>query len=104
MKIYPEIKKIAGGNDARSRYVEKLKEKMDIQGLYWETAYLIDGCRERGGKLYKDGNRLDNGCPAGKYDDYYCFQYTGCCEDYYHGTCYFKTNVPGQFVAVPFEC
>lgn len=104
MKIYPEIKKIAGDNTARHRLVEILEEKLDLDGLDFAHAYLVDGCSERKGKLYKDGKRLDNGCPAGRYDDYYCEQHCGFCEDDYYGTVYFKTNVPGQFVAVPFEC
>ena len=102
MNIYPEIKKIAGKNEAIKRLGEKLSEKIDCDRLIWESAYFVTGCKERGGHLYKDGKRLDrNGLVDG---DYYCTQYTGYCEDDYHGTLYFKTNVPGQFVAVPFEC
>ena len=50
--------------------------------------------------LYQGGCRLDNGYAE---EDYYCCQHTGYCEDCYYGTLYFKTDVPGQFVAVPFE-
>ena len=100
MNIYPEIKKIAGMNAARDRLNKILSDKIDCDGIDWSSAKLIDGCRERGGHLYQDGGRLDN---SGLVDgDYYCDQHTGYCEDDYHGTLYFKTNVPGQFVSVPF--
>ena len=101
MNIYPEIKKIAGNNEAIKRLREKLSKKIDYDGLFFEHAYFITGCKERGGHLYRDGHRLDNGGLVD--EDYYCDQHTGYCEDDYHGTLYFKTNVPGQFVAVPFD-
>lgn len=102
VKIYPEIKQIAGKNDAIRRLGEKLSKKIGCDGFILESAYFVTGCTERGGHLYKDGKRLDqNGLVA---DQYYCTQYTGYCEDDYHGTLYFKTNVPGKFVAIPFEC
>lgn len=73
----------------------------DLDGLRIEEAELISGCKEHKGHLYKDGCLLDNGGLVD--DDYYCYQENGYCEDDYNGTLYFKTNVPGQFVAVPFE-
>ncbi len=102
MKIYPELKRIAGYNAAITRLVEKLADKLDVaEGLNFGDADLISGCVERGGHLYQGGVRLDN---FGLVDDlYYCYQQTGYCEDDYYGMLYFKTNVPGQFVAVPFE-
>lgn len=100
MNIYPEIKKIAGKNDAIQRLATALESKIDCDGLDWQNARLITGCKEKNGHLYQDGHRLDNGGLVD--DDYYCDQYTGYCEDDFHGTSYFKTNVPGQFVAVPF--
>lgn len=104
MKIYPEVKKIAGANEKIKTLVDKLEEKgIDCFGLNFSEARLIDGCKEKDGKLFKDGVRLDNHQPAGPDDDYYCCQHTGYCEDDFFGTLYFKTNVPGQFVAVPFE-
>ena len=102
MKIYPELKKIAGKNDAIKRLSKSLFQKLDLDGLNLECAYFVIGCTERGGHLYKGGKRLDK---DGLVDDlYYCTQYVGYGEDDYHGTLYFKTNVPGKFVAVPFEC
>ena len=102
MKVLPEIKKIAGAVDKIDRLAEQLKE-YDFEGVEWYTARLLSGCKERNGKLYdKNDNRLDNG--GGIVDDlYYCRQYTGYCEDDFYGTLYFKTNVPGQFVAVAFS-
>ena len=102
MNIYPEIKKIAGKNEAIKRLADTLSEKIDCEGLDWSNAHLITGCKEKNGHLFQGGGRLDNGGLAD--DDYYCDQHTGYCEDDYHGTLYFKTNVPGQFVAVPFAC
>ncbi len=100
MNIYPEIKKIAGLNQRISNLEEKIKQQIDVEGMDWKAAYLVAGCSEKKGHLYCNGSRLDN---CGLVDDiYYCRQYTGWCEDDFYGTLYFKTDVPGQFVAVPF--
>lgn len=101
MNIYPEIKKIAGKNEQIKTLAEKVEEKLLCEGMDWQRAYFVDGIKERGGHLYQNGCRLDNSGNVG--DEYYCDQHTGYCEDDYYGTLYFKTNVPGQFVAVPFE-
>ena len=101
MIIIPELKKIAGLNDRIRHLAEKASEKMDADGLDLQSAYLVCGCKAKGGHLYKDKHRLDN---YGLTDDlYYCDQYTGYCEDDFYGTLYFKTDVPGQYVAVPFS-
>lgn len=101
MKIIPELKKIAGLNAKIHRLAVIVQEKLDCEGLAIEAAYLISGCKEKNGHLYQDGGQLDN---YGLVDDlYYCNQHTGYCEDYFYGTLYFKTDVPGQFVAIPFE-
>lgn len=101
MIVLSEIKKIAGLNAAISRLSKILDEKMDTEGLDWRSAYFVDGCKERSGHLYRNGERLDR---DGLVDDlYYCTQYTGYCGDDFYGTLYFKTNVHGQFVAVPFS-
>lgn len=101
MIIYPEIKKIAGALRKIEKLTAVLAEKTDTEGLDFKGCYLVDGCREVNGHLYRDGCRLDNG---GLVDDtYYCDQHGGDCEDNYYGTLYYKTNVPGQFVAVPFS-
>ena len=101
MNIYPELKKIAGANAKIERLAEKFSEKLDIDGLAVAGAYLVNGCSEKNGHLYQNGHRLDNHGLVD--DDYYCRQFTGYCGDDYYGTLYFKTNVPGQFVAIPFQ-
>lgn len=101
MEIYPELKKIASLNDKIKRLAAAFEEKCGAEGLYLQGAHFITGCKEKNGHLYKEGERLDN-CGIAD-NEYYCLQYTGYCEDSYHGTLYFKTDVPGQFVAVPFD-
>ena len=101
MIVLPGIKKIAEMNAKIMHLAKILNEKMDTEGLNWERAYLIANCEERNGHLYCGNSQLDN---EGIVDDlYYCEQYDGYTGDDFHGTLYFKTNVPGQFVAVPFE-
>lgn len=104
MTIIPEIKKIACMNAAVERLVEKLAIKLydtDLEGMDFSNAYLVNGCKEKKGHLFCGSKRLDN---YGLVDDlYYCNQHTGYCEDDFYGTLYFKTDVPGQFVAVSFE-
>lgn len=104
MIVIKSLKKMAGLNDKRERLGEKIRQEMinvDPDGLEIESAYLVSGCKEKDGHLYQDGGRLDNG---GLIDDtYYCCQHVGYCGDDYYGTLYFKTDVPGQFVAVPFQ-
>lgn len=101
MIIIPELKKIAGLNDKIRRLAEKVAEKVDADGLCLDGAYLISGCSAKGKHLYHNGGRLDN---YGLTDDlYYCEQYSGYCEDSFYGRLYFKTDVPGQYVVVPFE-
>lgn len=102
MNIYPELKKIAGANAKIDKLAAKVARKIGVDGLIPEAAYLISGCQEKWGHLYRAGCQLDN-YGLDKTGDYYCHEYKGCCEDSFHGTLYFKTNVPGQFVAVPFE-
>ena len=101
MIVLQEIKRIAELNARIERLLEVLGEKMESDGIYWKCAHFVDGCKERNGHLYSNGERLDN---VGLVDDlYYCDQYPRYFEDDFYGTLYFKTNVPGQFVAVPFS-
>lgn len=101
MTIIPELKKIACLNHKIKRLAGIVAENVDADGLGLESAYLISGCSVKGKHLYQDGCRLDN---CGLVDDlYYCNQHTGYSEDYFFGTLYFKTDVPGQYVAVPFD-
>ena len=101
MKIIPELKRIAGANAKIKRLAEIVGQKIDADGLNLECAYLVSGCSAKGEHLHQDGCRLDN---CGLVDDlYYCNQHPGFCEDHFYGTLYFKTDVPGQYVAVPFD-
>ena len=100
MKIYPKVKKIARKNRAIRRWGSVLNHKLGCDGLNWELAKFIDGCSIWDGHLYQNGTRLDK---DGLVDnDYFFTQYSGYCENDYHGMLYFGTNVPGIFVAVPF--
>ena len=104
MEIIREIKMIAAANATRDHWIKQLElsGKVEMDGLHLESAELIDGCKEKNGHLYKNGCRLDNDDKGPVDDQYYCHQRQGYCEDDFYGTLYFKTNVPGQFVAVPF--
>jgi hypothetical protein len=101
MIVMPEIAKIAGLNAKIKHLAGILENKMDTDGLDFQNAYFVNGCKEKNRHLYQGDSRLDR---DGLVDNlYYCCQYTGYCEDDFYGTLYFKTNVPGQFVAVPFS-
>lgn len=103
MTIIPELKKIASLNAKKNRLAEIVAQKIgdgDTDGIDITEAYLVSGCSVKDGHLYHNDSQLDN---CGLVDDlYFCKQYTGYLEDDYYGTLYFKTDVPGQFVAVPF--
>ena len=101
MNVYPELKKIAGLNQRIRELHKKLVDKIDMDDLEIESAHLVSGCSVRNGQLWKNGGKITN-CRMVD-DDYYCDQHTGYCEDDYYGTLYFGTNVPGQYVAVPFH-
>jgi hypothetical protein len=103
MQIIHELKRIAAANAKRDYWIKQLElsGKVEMDDLHIESAYLIDGCKEKNGHLYQNGWCLDN---SGLVDDqYYCYQTQGYHEDDFYGTLYFKTNVPGQFVQVPFH-
>lgn len=99
VKIIKEIKQIAALNAKIQRMEGVVAEKMEVDDLDLRSARLISGCSVKGKHLYQNGVRLDN---SGLVDElYYCKQCHGYEDDYY-GTLYFKTDVPGQYVAVPF--
>ena len=100
MIIIQELKKIAGLNSKIKRLANIVENEYGLDELDIKNAYLITGCSVEKNHLYQNGCRLDN---CGLVDDlYFCRQHTGYCEDDFYGTLYFKTNVPGQYVAVPF--
>lgn len=104
MNIYPEIKQIVELNEKITQLIEKLSSQLDVDGCDFYDAYFVENCEEINNHLYDSKeNQLDNDSYGLIDDDYYCCQYTGYCEDDFYGTLYFKTDVPGQFVAVPFS-
>lgn len=85
--------------------LEKDKEfKEEFDDCLWvEVGDILTGCTEKDGSLYdKAGNQI---CSSGlQPDGYYCNQYSGYCEDDYHGTMYYKTKRRGVFVEVHYQC
>lgn len=100
MVIIPELKKIAGLNEKIVRLSRIVADKVDKEGCNFECAQFISGCNVKGNHLYKNGQILDN-CGL-KYDLYYCDQTPLDDDGGFYGTLYFKTDVPGQYVAVPY--
>lgn len=102
MQIINELKRIAAANAKRDYWIKQLElSGFETDDLHLENARLIDGCKEKNGHLFRGKCMLDN---SGLVDDqFYCHQTQGYCEDDFYGTLYFKTNVPGQFVQVPFH-
>ncbi len=99
MKRFKDIKRIANKMAQIHRLAEKLKNELDCEGIEWNTAVLISGLQGKSDGLYQDGVMI-----AEYVDDYYCAQSQGYASDYYYGHLYFKTDVPGQYVRVWFEC
>lgn len=100
MKIYKEIKKIACKVAQIEHLVKKLAQKdFDIDGVRWFEAQLVSGLSVKGEYLCEGDERI-----AKENGDYFVNQWTGYCEDDYYGYLYFKTDVPGQYVKVYYEC
>lgn len=101
MNIYPEFKKIAMMNAKVERLAKALEGRLDMDGLDVRAARLIHGCNVINGELYQNGERLTNG--GGCVDsDYFVHQLTGYLGDDFYGTVYYGTDVPGEYVTVPF--
>lgn len=93
MKIYKEIKEIAKCNSKIERLIDRLSERFDVgDDIEWNTAIFVSMKDE-------DLKRLDL-----VDDDYYSDQHKGYWEDGFYGWLYFKTDVPGQYVRVHFQC
>ena len=93
MKIYKEIKEIAKCNSKIERLIDKLSERFDVgDDIEWNTAIFVSMKDE-------DLKRLDL-----VDDDYYSDHHKGYWEDGFYGWLYFKTDVPGQYVRVHFQC
>lgn len=102
MRLYPEVKKIANKMAQIKRLIELLNENLyfDPEGMDFTTATLVSGLRGKKDGLYDS----DNNCIAEYTDDFYVNQSTGYLGDDFSGYVYFKTDVPGQFVRIWFEC
>lgn len=100
MKIYKEIKKIAGMLAQIGHLINLLKQKgLDIDGIHWLEAQLVSGLSVKGEYLCEGDERI-----AQESGEHFVNQWTGYCEDDYYGYLYFKTDVPGQYVKVYYEC
>jgi len=55
MIIIPEIKKIAAANDKRNRLALVVDEKIDADGMDFERAYFVTGCKEKTAIFSKTG-------------------------------------------------
>lgn len=102
MKIIPELKKIACLNSRIDHLADVLSKKIDDEVIDFRSAVLVSGLHVEGQHLYnRHGLCLDN---CGLVDDlYYCWQCEDGYEYDYFGTMYFKTDVPGQYVAVQYQ-
>ena len=92
MEIYKEIKEIAKAMAKVKHLAEKISEKIDTEGFDWASAEFVS----------LDKEDIKHFGFEGTTDEYFVDQWTGYCEDDYHGYLYFKTDVPGQFVRVYF--
>lgn len=98
MNTYKEIKEIAKCASKIQRLVEKLEEKIDIDidDMDWERTELVSLTKEQIRHFEKT-----NGVTS----DYFVEQHqSGDIEDSWYGWLWFKTDVNGQYVKVPFEC
>lgn len=95
MKTYKEVKEIAKRVDQTRGFIKKLEDEgLDIEGIEWWSARLVGLDKETIQHIKDRG---------GETEDYYVEQWAGYCEDDFSGTVYFKTGVPGQYVAVDFS-
>lgn len=98
MNIYKEIKKIAMLNGRLKRLIEQLEAKnsdLGCSGIHWETAKLVTLSKEEINYFKERGDETE---------DYFVSQSRGYVEDSFYGYLWFKTDVPGQYVKVYFEC
>lgn len=108
MKIYKDIKKIADKVVQINHLCEEInhlckiieKEGIDVKGkdVDWCKAELVSGITVKDGYLYRNGYRI-----AKENDDYYSHRMSYFEGDDF-GFLYFRTDVPGQYVEVYYEC
>lgn len=96
MKLYKEIKEIAKCRAKINRLNENLQDKgLDPEGIAWFTAQFVTLDKEDIEHFRRT---------RGETEDYFVSQSCGYLGDDFSGHLYFKTNVPGQYVRVYFEC
>ena len=104
MNIYKEIEEIGKICEERNEkllpLVLEISKKVNMEGLDFGKSYLITDCEEKDGHLHYKGVLADN---EGEDGDCYVWQMKGPAKGHYFGECYFKTETPGLFVAVPFD-
>lgn len=97
MNTYKEIKEIAKLRAKTKRLINTIAEKCGdrCEGVDWDSAEFVSLDKE---------DIQDFITHNGEDEDYFVEQSRGYCEDDYYGHLYFKTDVPGQYVKVYFEC
>ena len=103
MNVYKELKEIALLNEKIIELCEKIEQELDIEDLDLRSTRIVRNCEERKGHLYDGkGKKLDNYGLV--YDNYYCYQLQGYCEDDFYGRLYYATDENGVFIEIPFQC
>lgn len=96
MNFYKEIKEIAKCMSKVSRLAQDISYKIDAEGVFWHTAEFVTLSKEDIKGMFDPKTEVT--------EDYYVDQSVGMCGDDYYGYLYFKTDVPGQYVKVYYEC
>ena len=94
MRTFKEVKEIAKCVSKIGTLVDRLGDYIDTEDINWYTAKLVSLDKEDI-EHFKNSN--------GVTEEYFVDQWTGYCEDDYHGELFFKTDVPGQYVRVHFD-
>ena len=102
MIIHDEIRKIAEINELREFIIQGLENRMDIDGLDFSKAVILNGCKERDGHLFDtEGKQLDI---QGMFkNEYYCEQHQGYVVDDFYGNLYYPTSKTGVFIRIPYS-
>lgn len=99
------IKELGELTEKRNLIREKLNKIYLFEDCDWDaTGDVYTGCTVKDGSLYdSNGGLLSNngGCMDEKIP-YFVNQYTGYCEDDYHGTMFIKVDEEGTFVAIQY--
>ncbi len=86
---------------------EKLNKIYPFEDCDWNaTGDIYTGCTVKDGSLYDSNGELlsQNGGCMDEEIPYFVNQYTGYCEDDYHGTMFIKVDGENTFVAIEYWC